>query len=71
MHLDLKTSYPNVSVRKYCINISATFGVMSTLAKASAIEQFVSKSWVNHLEQTNPQGKAIKMPVLLESIATA
>ena len=44
---------------------------MSTLAKASAIEQFVSKSWVDHLEQTNPQGKAIKMPVLLESIATA
>ena len=31
-HLDLKTSYPKVSIRKYCINIKATFAIMSTLA---------------------------------------
>ena len=36
-HLDLKTSYPHVSVQNYYINISATFPIMSTLAKPNAI----------------------------------
>ena len=35
--LDLKTSYPNVSIQKYFINISATFAIMPTLAKPNAI----------------------------------
>ena len=35
--LDLKTTYPNVSIHKYCINIRATFAIMSTLAKPNAI----------------------------------
>ena len=37
-HLDLKTSYPNVSIQNCYINISETFAIMSTLAKPKAIQ---------------------------------
>ena len=36
-HLDLKTSFPNVSIQKCYINIRATFAIMSTLATPNAI----------------------------------
>lgn len=36
--LDLKASYPNVSIWKYCINESVTFAVMSAWAKPNAIQ---------------------------------
>ena len=36
-YLDLKTSFPNVSIQKCCINIRATFAIMSTLATPNAI----------------------------------
>ena len=33
--IDLKNSYPNVSIQKYCININATFAIMSILGKSN------------------------------------
>ena len=53
-HLDLKNSNPNVSIRKYCINISAAFAIMSSLAKPNAICQY------EHLGKSMARGKPLR-----------